>query len=183
MKFFNHKSIRIIHFCLSIFFIPFILMYIGTGIMYISGFNQNAGAKVSTFEVNKVLTQQDISEIKAIMKEKGIDIKNERIVNARGSSSTFSIIYSPRYEVAVTTKDDSTSIKLIQRRFWGIMLLMHVSKAGIIMNIFAVMTSISIMIVYLSGFIMTSWSKNFRKYTITSFLAGIIVFALIYISL
>lgn len=180
MRFLNAKDMRNIHFCLSVFFIPFILMYIGTGVMYIFGFNQNAGARVTSLEIDKVLTLKNIPEIKEIAREKGFFIKNERIAKARGSNVNFSL-NSPKIEISIAPKEDKTTIKFIERKFWGAMLLMHTSKAGIFMNTFAVITAFSILIVYLSGFIMTSFSKYHRKYTLLSFCVGVFFFSLIYI--
>ena len=47
------KQFRNIHIYLSLFFLPIALMYAITGILYISGFNQDSGASKQTYKIRK----------------------------------------------------------------------------------------------------------------------------------
>lgn len=155
-------------------------MYIGTAIMYISGYRADDGAKITNTTINKVFTKEDINEIKKIALDYGVNLKDSRSLSFRGHPTDF-LILNARASILVMPRENNTILKITERKFWGIMLYMHVAKAGSLMNVFAVLVSISLIFVYLSGFIMTSWSKRFRAYTLPAFVLGWIIFTAVYL--
>ncbi|PAF45587.1 PepSY domain-containing protein [Helicobacter sp. 11S02629-2] len=171
------KFFRAMHMYLSVFFLPWVLAYIATGIMYISGFNQDAGATKQSFILERHIDKKDdlLPALKEHAKTKGLRVPDSKPSPIKGESLSLSLA-TPGYALNIISKNNQTTISTIERNFLGVMLMMHKSKAGMLVNIFAIAFGISMVLMYLSGFIYTAWCKHYRKSSIITLVAGFVIF-------
>lgn len=183
MKSLNKKNWMQIHTYLSLFFLPAAFIYVLTGALYIFEIRQNSGAKIYEFKLDS--TPKKGEETK-VMLDTLIDNnlklpKDTTLKIVKGSPMIGNIKYSASLK---SNKDGSTSVYVVDRGIYGILLMMHKSGGkkydifGFKLNFFdliAITFSISMMIFYLSGLIVTSFCKKNRKTAFIYFGAGLVV--------
>lgn len=86
---------------------------------------------------------------------------------------------SIKYSASITTNKQGESIvRVTDRGLYGILLLMHKSKGKFYFDIIAVGFSLSLVVFYLSGLIITSFCKKKRKQALGAFALGLAITAL-----
>ena len=86
---------------------------------------------------------------------------------------------SIKYSASITTNKQGESIvRVTDRGLFGILVLMHKAKGKVYFDIIAVGFSLSLIVFYLSGLIITSFCKKKRKQALLAFALGLILTAL-----
>lgn len=161
-----------IHTTLSIFFLPMALLYVLTGVGYIFGYKDNAWANISEFNLPNIPQQGYEKEAMInFLTEKNIKIpKNTETKIIKGAATMGNIKYN--VSISENKKDGTVKLTVTDRSIYGIMVLMHKSKGAYYFDILAVSFSMSLILFYLSGLIMTSFCKKNRKNALIYFSAG-----------
>ncbi|GAB0172281.1 hypothetical protein [Helicobacter trogontum] len=162
-----------VHLYLSLFFLPAALLYAITGSLYLFGIKEEAGATIHEIKIQPLPKGKEQETILQILKENNLKIpSNTTLKMARGNPSMGSI----RYNITVTkAKDGSTVLRTIERGLYGILLLMHKGKGGFYFDIIAVSFSVSLLLFYFSGLIITTFCKNKRKSALLAFFGGLVI--------
>ncbi len=175
-----------IHTYLSLFFLPVAFIYVLTGALYIFGINNNTTATSYDFKLDsppkKGEEQQIIIDTLLANNMKLPSDTNITII--RNQASMGNVAYS-----AMITKDGKGNdvVRVTERGLCGILIMMHKSTGtkhdmfGLKLTFFdiiAITFSISMLIFYLSGLIVTSFCKKDRKNALMFFSAGFMITAL-----
>ena len=163
-----------LHTTLSIFFLPVALLYVITGVGYIFEFKDNAWASIDEFNLPNMPKKGEEKEfILNFLNENGITIpKNTEIKMIKGVMTMGNIKYN--VSVSENKKDNTAKLSVMNRSLYGVMVLMHKSKGAYYFDILAIGFSISLVLFYLSGLIMTSFCKKNRKNASIFFVIGLI---------
>ncbi|MDE6886156.1 MAG: hypothetical protein K2P17_03870 [Helicobacteraceae bacterium] len=172
-----------IHTYLSLFFLPACILYVLTGIGYIFEFRQNSGANIIEIPLNEMPKNgQEKEFILNKLKENNLKIpQNTELKMSKGALNMGNI----KYNVSLTkNKNNEPTLRIIDRGIYGILMLMHKSNGkkydicGFKLSIFdfiAISFSISLMLFYLSGLIVTQFCKKNRKAALNYLLVGFII--------
>lgn len=161
-----------VHLYLSLFFLPAALIYAITGSLYLFNVREEAGATIHEVKINLLPNGHEQETILNILKENNLKIpKNTELKVVRGNQSMGSMQYSVS---VIKDKDGSYILRTVERSLYGILLLMHKGKGGFYFDIIAVSFSISLILFYVSGLIITSFCKNKRKTALIAFLLGFV---------
>lgn len=178
----SKKNWMKIHTYLSLFFLPMCLIYAITGVGYIFGLKENAGATIHTINITSPL-QDNLEEMMIeILKANNLKIpKNTTVRIQKGNP----IMGNLKYIVFIQKdKNGQMVLRTIERNFYGILLLLHKAKGAVLFDILAICFSISLLIFYLSGLIVTSFCKKYRKLALITLFGGfIITFIAIFLSI
>lgn len=168
-----------IHIYVAIFFLPFMLLFAATGVGYLLGFGQFAGATKQTFELNIApLSAKDElrSALVDTLKEHELFIPNgyERVRDGRFS------LNNAKYAASIFNKDGKMVVEYSERTWFGTMYSMHFGHGGALFTVLSIVFSAFIFVVYLSGFVVTAWCKRYRKPAIFALIGGAAVVAFCY---
>ena len=84
-----------------------------------------------------------------------------------------------KYNVIIgKNRSDEIVMRVTNRGIYGILLLMHLAKGKYYFDIIAVAFSVSLVIFYLSGLIVTQFCKKNRKEGLIAFALGLIITAI-----
>ena len=163
-----------IHTYLSLFFLPACLVYIISGVGYTFGYNVNAGRQIHDLNISEIPTQENVQEfILQTLKENKLEIPDSTNVRVhRGKYIMGDIMH---FVVIAKGKDDKPIMRVIDRGIYGFIALMHLSKGGFWFDIIAIGFSISLVLFYLSGLIVTSFCKKNRKNAFITLGVGFVV--------
>lgn len=162
------------HTYISLFFLPVAIIYALTGVGYIFGFKDNAGANIKEFHLqNTVEKGQEKEFIINFLKENQIAIpKNTNIKTIKDAI----IMGNIKYNISIVNdKKNGIILRVTNRSIYGVMVLMHKSKGAFYFDILAIGFSISLMLFYISGLIMTSLCSHNRKNAFGFFISGTII--------
>lgn len=163
-----------IHVYVAIFFLPFMLLFAATGVGHLLGFNQFAGSSKQSFEL-QIPATSDKNELKnaliSTLKEHGLSIPGgyERVRDGRFS------LNNAKYAASIQNKDGKMIVEYTERTWFGTMYSMHFGHGSKLFNVLSIIFSAFIVVVYLSGFMVTSWCKRYRKTAIFSLVIGSLV--------
>ena len=162
-----------VHLYLSLFFLPAALIYAITGSLYLFGIREEANATIHELKIEQLPKGREQETILRILKENNLKIPSDTTLKImRGNPSMGSI----RYSVMVTKEKDGTYVlRAVERSLYGILLLMHKGKGGFYFDIIAVSFSISLILFYVSGLIITSFCKKKRKSALFAFFIGLAI--------
>ena len=185
MKFLNlnKRNWMQIHTYLSLFFLPAAFIYVLTGALYIFEIRQNAGADIYEFKLDSAPKKGE--EAKVIINtlvENNLPLPSDTTLKMmRGTPAMGNIKYSA---VIRKDKDGNDVLYVVNRSLYGVLMMMHKSGGtkndifGFKLTYFdmiAVSFSISMVIFYLSGLIVTTFCKKNRKVAFSFFAAGLII--------
>ena len=160
-----------IHTYLSLFFLPAMLIYAITGIGYIVGFKDEAGATVQKFTIPTPESGKEQEAILQFLRDNGLAIPaNTELKSGRKGVQMGNL----RYSVVFQKGGATSSLTITNRSLYGILVLMHKSKGAFYFDIIAVGFGISLMLFYLSGLIFTSFCKKNRSTALIICAAGLI---------
>lgn len=170
------KQFRNIHIYLSLFFLPVALMYALTGILYISGFDQDSGATKNTYTLNAEIPKGGEAEAMLnYLQNNNIPLpsKTEPKVNKSGALS----VGGAHYSVSIAKSGENVwTITTLKRSFIGDLIMLHKAKAKWYFNILAIGFGITLVLLYLSGLMITLFnSKKNRGIQYGTIMAGIVV--------
>ena len=168
MKKLGHK----LHIYISAFFLPVALMYAITGVLYIFGIDEDIGAITNKYTIDMTPNENKIDILTDYLKNNNIKIPSDTTPkNTKNGGISIGGIY---YSARINEVDNKYEITTIQRSIYGAMVLLHKSKGGYYFDIMAVGFSIAIIILYFTGFIITSFCKNRRKEAVVLMSLGLI---------
>lgn len=161
-----------IHLYLSLFFLPAALIYAITGSLYLFNIREEANATIHEIKIEQLPKGQERETILSILKANNLKIPKDTTLKIMRGSPTMGTI---RYSVMVVKDKDGYILRTVERSLYGILLLMHKGKGGFYFDIIAVSFSISLILFYASGLIITSFCKKKRKTALFAFLIGLII--------
>lgn len=161
-----------IHLYLSLFFLPAALIYAITGSLYLFNIREESNATIHEIKIEQLPKGQERETILSILKANNLKIPKDTTLKIMRGSPTMGSI---RYSVMVVKDKDGYILRTVERSLYGILLLMHKGKGGFYFDIIAVSFSISLILFYVSGLIITSFCKKKRKPASFAFLIGLIV--------
>lgn len=164
-----------IHLYLSLFFLPAALIYAITGSLYLFNIREEANATIHKIKIEQLPKGQERETILSILKANNLKIPKDTTLKIMRGSPTMGTI---QYSVMIVKDKDGYVLRTVERSLYGILLLMHKGKGGFYFDIIAVSFSISLILFYVSGLIITSFCKNKRKYALFAFLIGLIITSL-----
>lgn len=163
-----------IHTYLSLFFLPACLIYAITGTGFILGFRADAGATIYEFSIKEMPEKGEAKDfIIQKLRDNNLPIpKNTELRYHRGAP----IMGDLKYNIALgKNRNDELVMRVTNRGLYGILLLMHLAKGKYYFDIIAVAFSVSLILFYLSGLIVTQFCKNKRKEGLIALLLGGII--------
>ncbi|STQ85616.1 hypothetical protein LS73_004110 [Helicobacter muridarum] len=163
-----------IHTYLSLFFLPAAIIYVLTGALYIFDVREGAGSIVYNYKLDIPPKKGDELQVMLdVLKENGLEIPKDIEVKIMRGNPTIGNIY---YNVSIIKeKNGDHFVRATKRSIYGILLLMHKSKGKFYFDIIAIGFSISLMLFYLSGLIVTSFAKRNRKAAFGTMTIGFII--------
>ncbi|WP_273211925.1 hypothetical protein [Helicobacter rodentium] len=171
------KQFRNIHIYLSLFFLPIALMYAITGILYISGFNQDSGATKQTYTLVKEIEKGQESQVLIdYLKENRLKVPSNLEAKMDRKSGALQM-GGVHYSVSIKQNADSTwSITTLERSLIGDMIMLHKAKAKWYFDVLAIGFGITLVLLYLSGLMITLFnSKKNRGIQYATISAGVVI--------
>ena len=170
------KQFRNIHIYLSLFFLPVALMYALTGVLYISGFNQDSGATKKTYILNAEIAKGgEVEAMLNYLQSNNIPLpsRTEPTLNKRGALSVGGAHYSASI---AKSGENQWTITTLERSFIGDLIMLHKAKAKWYFDVLAIGFGITMVLLYLSGLMITLFnSKKNRNIQYGTILAGCLV--------
>lgn len=169
---FQKKQIWIkIHLYLSLFFLPAALIYAITGSLYLLDVREEAGASIHEIAIEPLPKGREQETILQLLEQHNLKIpKDTTLKIMRGNPSMGSISYSV---AVIQDKKGGYKLRAVERSLYGILLLMHKGKGSFYFDIIAISFSISLLVFYLSGLIITSFCKRKRGSALAALLLGL----------
>lgn len=176
------KLFRQIHIELSLFFLPLALLYAITGALYLSGFNQDSGAKKWKFSLPQMHREELPKAVDDLLLKNGLSpIKDTELKQGRGNSF---MLGGAAYSASLTEDANGWRVNVTKRGFWGNMIMLHKGKVEWYFNVLAYAFAASLLALYFSGLMMTKFCKNRRKRALLVVALGFIVSGVLaYVSL
>lgn len=170
MKKYFHK----IHIYLSVFFLPVALLYAITGALYIFDIKGESLAEKQTYSVHlgESLASGQMGEFLVnYLKNNNITLpSNLAPREAKGGGVEVGGI---RYSASIKARGENLyEITTLKRSIYECLVLLHKSKGGFYFDILAIGFAITLVVLYFSGFIITSFCKKNRKESIIVFAIG-----------
>lgn len=155
------KLFRQIHIELSLFFLPLALLYAITGALYLSGFNQDSGAKIWKFTLPHIQKEELPKALDEELLKRGLNpIGDMKLKKGKGNSL---MLGGTNYSAMLTENGNEWKIKVVKRGFWGNLIMLHKGKARWYFDVLAYAFALSLMIFYFSGLMMTKFCQKRRK--------------------
>lgn len=155
------KLFRQIHIELSLFFLPLALLYAITGALYLSGFNQDSGAKIWKYSLPQVQKEDLPRVVNDELLKNGLEpIKDPELRKGKRNSL---LLGGAAYSVSLTEEKGGWNMKVIKRGFWGNLIMLHKGKAKWYFDVLAYAFATSLIIFYFSGLMMTKFCQKRRK--------------------
>ncbi len=171
------KAFRNIHIYLSLFFLPVALMYAVTGIVYISGFNQDVGATKNTYTLNAEISKG--GEAEAMLKylqDNNIPLPSKTEPKPDRRSGGLSVGGAHYSAVIAKNGENTWTITTIERSLLGDLIMLHKAKGKWYFNVLGIGFGITLMLLYLSGLMITLFnSKKNRGVQYATIVAGVVV--------
>lgn len=170
-----------IHTYLSLFFLPAMLIYVITGVGNIFGVD-NRPSSVQSFSIPTPQTGKEQEAILKALHEHSMPIPdNTELRDSRNKH----VMGNHSYSVEMSTNTNGeTIITTVHHSLFDILLTMHKAKNTPFFDVVAIGFSISLILFYVSGLVMTSFCKRNRKEALGTLSAGIFVCCIaIYFSL
>lgn len=165
------KIFRQIHIELSLFFLPLALLYVLSGTLYLSGFNQDVGAK--TWKISLPLVEK--SKLPQVLNDElaknGLKLIEDTELK-KGKNDSL-LLGGVSYSATLMQNQQGWSAKIVQRSFWGNLIMLHKGKGKWYFNVLAFAFAFSLMIFYFSGLVMTKFCNKRRKQAFFVLFSGI----------
>ena len=175
------KMLRKIHLYLGLFTLPMGLLLAITGVVYISGFNQNVGAEINQYTLDGVVIEagNEVAFLTDWTSKNNIEMPRTTEVNSgKGGTKT---VGSPHYGIEIKTGKDQTILTTTKRSVLGDMIMIHKAKVRWYANVLSVLLGISMLMFYISGIVIASFKKNvngekvLKKEYIITLVLGVII--------
>lgn len=154
------KLFRQIHIELTLFFLPLALLYAITGALYLSGFNQDWGAKMWKFTLPQIQKEELPKAVNDELLKNGLNpIKDMNLKKGKGNSL---MLGGAAYSVLLTEEKSGWNMKVVERGFWGNLIMLHKGKVKWYFNVLAYAFATSLIIFYFSGLMMTKFCNKRR---------------------
>ncbi|GMB95869.1 PepSY domain-containing protein [Helicobacter sp. NHP22-001] len=156
------------HALTSVFFLPFALLFVLSGVAFLLGVNANSGAKIKKWHVEKG-TKGDLEFLLKFLKAQKIALPSK--LEPRTHKEDL-IIGTPAYEIAFNPKKGE--VVSIKRSLLGVLMQVHKGHAGVALKAFGVIFGVFLCFFYVSGLLMGFKRKNTAS-ILSAFLLGVIV--------
>lgn len=172
----KNKFFRYFHIYVSLFFLPVTLLYAVSGVSYIFGLKEDTGASKITYTASGIQlpTGDEKGVLLGILKAQGIKIPADTTLRndkKKGGVSMGGIHYS----VNAKQNGEDLLITATTRSLLGDIILLHKDKGGWYFSILAVGFGVSLVLLYLSGLMITLFaSKKDRKSQLAVLALGVL---------
>lgn len=174
MKINKNKLFRSIHIYVSLFFLPLAIIYAFTGIAYICGIKDDYKAQIKTYNINTDLTQINEDNIIKILQENNIKIPSNTTLKPNNKTGGYSM-GGVHYSININHKN-GLNISTRQNSIIGDLILLHKNKGVWYFSILAIGFGIALVMLYVSGLIITLLAiKKDRNKQLYTLLAGVVV--------
>ncbi|MCW1361017.1 hypothetical protein [Campylobacter sp. US33a] len=170
----KNKLFRQIHIYVSLFFLPLALLYAISGIAYILGADQDTGADIKSYTL-KTLPEQGKEQdfVLNFLKENGLKIPSNTNLKMNAKSKELTMGAS-HYSVSLSIEKSTLTTKT--RSILGDMIMLHKNKGEWYFSILGIGFGIALMLLYLSGLIITLFAiKKDRDKQIAVLVCGIAI--------
>ena len=186
------KSWMKIHTYLSLFFLPFALVYAITGVGYICGFQQDSFANIYEIPLDSMPERgQEKAALLELLNTHHLKIPaNQEVHFIKGNPAIGNLAYSASIS---KNSEGKPTFRVVERSLYGVLLLMHKSHGTQFsllgfklsaFDIFAIGFGFSLLLFYLSGLIVTSFCERDRLVSFGILGLGVAVCALtVYVSM
>ncbi|MBD5164483.1 hypothetical protein [Helicobacter sp.] len=171
------KQFRNIHIYLSLFFLPLALMYALSGVLYIFGINQDVGATKHTYVLTQEIEKgQEAKVLVQYLQENQLAVPSNLEAKMNRKSGALEI-GGVHYSASIKQNKDSTwTITTLKRSLIGDMIMLHKAKAKWYFDVLAVGFGLTLVLLYVSGLMITLFNiKKNRGIQTLTILAGIVV--------
>ncbi|WP_104728246.1 PepSY domain-containing protein [Helicobacter felis] len=165
------QSIYKFHAYASVFFLPFALLFVISGVAFFLDFGSNSGAKITKWSVPLVAKEKELEFLLNFLKQKNIALPSK--IEPRRHKGAL-LIGTAGYEVNINSQGDKSVITSIHRSVLGILMQVHKGKAGKPLVIFGIVFGVFLCLFYLSGLLM-GFKRNNTKGIVNAFVLGLIV--------
>lgn len=182
----KNKLFRNIHIYVSLFFLPVALLYAISGVAYIFGANQDTLATKTTHTVSGVSLEkgQEEQALLEILKAQGIKIPANTKVKADRKQGGFTM-GGAHYSVNAKQNAEELVLATTTRSLLGDIIMLHKDKGEWYFSVLAVGFGAALILLYLSGLMITLFaSKKDRQAQLAVLALGIFACILLaYLSL
>ncbi len=159
-----------IHLILSMFFLPMLLIYGITGVMYMAGVDQQWSSSVKIYELDasdKAPYEASCQKLQSL----GVTLPAGKVKNFKGrdmlgSSSSEHIIFN--------RVGDSLQAEVVSPGIYPKLMLAHKGKTGMWFNILGYGAALTLVILYISGVCMVWKNARRRMWMLASAGAGLL---------
>lgn len=181
-----------LHTYLSLFFLPFALIYAITGVGYICGFQQDSFANIYEIPLDTMPARgQEKEVLLGLLHTHHLKTPaNQEVHFVKGNPTIGTLAYSASIS---KNRDGKPIFRVVERSLYGVLLLMHKSQGTqfdllgfklSVFDIFAIGFGFSLVLFYLSGLIVTSFCKRDRLASFGILGLGMVACALaVYVSI
>ncbi len=175
------KLLRKIHLYLGLFTLPMGLLLALTGIVYISGFNQNVGAEINKYTLDGVVIEagNEVSFLQEWTSKNNVEMPRTTEINQGKGGAV--IVGTPHYGIEIKPGKNQTFLTTTKRSVLGDMIMIHKAKVRWFANVLSILLGISMFMFYISGIVIASFKKNvngekvLKKEYIITLALGIII--------
>jgi|GEM_PF-5898886 len=190
MKLLNRKNLQRIHGYLSIFFLPFALIYMVSGVLYL-------WADLDTFEKEKITlyglepeSPRELREVEALLRseldERGYKIPREGIYLSDDEADEFKWRSGRSYRVEYrpsSSTEGKAYIRIYESTLYGRLLNFHKGEGGAIFDFLGTAFACLLLVSYLSGLFLALKLDSMRRGTWVSMILGATVVVVVLIRL
>ena len=178
------KMLRKIHLYLGLFTLPMGLLLALTGVVYISGSNQDVGAEINKYTLDGVVIEAgtEVEFLQDWTSKNNVEMpRTTEIISGKGGTK---IIGSPHYGIEIKAGQGQTTLTTTKRSVLGDMIMIHKAKVRWYANVLSVLLGISMLMFYVSGIVIASFKKTVngqkvlkKEYIITLILGFVVTTA------
>lgn len=173
----KNKFFRQIHIYLSLFFLPMAFIYVISGSAYIFGFNQNIGIEKQIYKFQtKINNGEEKEYMLKFLSENNITIPSNQNVEFNKKEGGY-LMGGVHYSVVMNEySPNNWSLIVKTRSLLGDMIMLHKNKGGIYFTILAIGFSIALILLYISGLMITLFNiKKDRGKQVSALIFGLLI--------
>lgn len=171
----NHS----LHLVLSLFFLPMIVIYAVTGIMYMAGTDGNFSSRIEIY----LLKGEDAPPYAASCKElerRGVNLPEGKVRPFKGKHVLGSLTDT---HVLFENKGKDIQAEVIDPGIYPKLLLAHKGKAGILFTILGYGAALSLLAMYVTGILLMWRNRTKRRLMLTSAAVGLGIVIVAYLTM
>lgn len=175
-----------VHLLLATFIFPIALMFFVTGALYIVGFEGHFDTEVYTLKLNAPLQKDDAALTDFITNE----LKNLNLSPPTAKVHNYSKDEFIKFELRgaalrvtlESTQPSEAKLTVQQANWYKKLLELHTNNGTTAFKVYAMVFAVSLLMLLVTGYIMALQLPKYRKMTLYSTAAGIVVFIVMVIN-